>query len=175
MYTNHTDETDSTPYPSNLLRNAARLGITPTTVQYILNLDMTVFPGPDLFHHLVSFYTKPSADEQFNKTLYVIPAFEIHSDTVKRSAPLPQNKRELTLLWTDSQLQPYQAEVCPTCQFLTNYQAWRQDSSGDQVLPLFRPHYGQPWQPFYIGPIDVPLYDPRFKAHAHARISQVWL
>ncbi|CAF1361040.1 unnamed protein product [Adineta steineri] len=171
-YINHTDETDSTPYPSNLLRNIARLGTTPSTVQYILALDIDIFSAPDLFHHLVSFYTQSKSTEEFNRTLYVIPSFEIHTDTVKRSAPLPQNKRELTLLWNDNQLQPFQADVCPTCQFLTNYQAWKQETSNDKIVPLFRPHYSQPWQPYYIGPKDVPIYDPRFKAHAHARISQ---
>lgn len=175
-FINHTDETDSTPYPSNLLRNIARQSTAATSVQYILDLDIDIFPAPDLFHHLVSFYTQTitsASTEQFNRTLYVIPSFEIHSDTVKRAAPLPQNKRELTLLWNDAQLQPLQADVCPTCQFLTNYQAWRQDTSGDQIIPLFRPFYAQPWQPYYVGPKDVPIFDPRFKAHAHARISQV--
>ena len=173
-YINHSDETDSTPYPSNLLRNVARLGITTSTVQYILAVDIDIFPAPDLFHHLVSFYTqKSNTEEKFDRTLYVIPAFEIHSDAVQRAAPLPQNKRELTLLWNDAQLQPFQADVCPTCQFLTNYQAWRQEASGDQIVSLFRPHYSQPWQPYYIGPKTVPTFDPRFKAHAHARISQV--
>jgi len=85
---------------------------------------------------------------------------------------MPQNKRELILLWDDKQIQPYQADVCAPCQFLTNYQAWKQEANSDQVAPIFRPHYSQPWQPFYIGPKDVPTYDPRFKAHAHARISQ---
>ncbi|CAF0795016.1 unnamed protein product [Rotaria sordida] len=171
-YINHTDETDSTPYPSNLLRNIARLGTTPLTVQYILTLDIDIFPASDLFHHLVSFYTQTTTTEQFNRTLYVIPAFEIHIDTVKHSAPLPQNKRELILLWNDNQLQPLQADVCPTCQFLTNYQAWKQEASDDKIIPIFRPHYSQPWQPYYIGPKDVPTFDPRFKSHAHARISQ---
>jgi len=174
-YINHTDETDSTPYPSNLLRNIARLGIASPFTQYILSLDIDVFAAPDLFHHLIQFYTKKDdalANEQFNRTLYVIPAFEIHSETLKRAAPLPQNKRELKLLWDDKQLQPLQADVCPTCQFLTNYQAWRQDATGDHIVPLFRPFYSQPWQPFYVGPKDIPMYDPRFKAHAHARISQ---
>ncbi len=172
-YINHTDETDSTLYPSNLLRNIARLNTTPSTVQYILTLDIDIFPAPDLFHHLVSFYTQITTTEDFNRTLYVIPAFEIHLDTVKRSVPLPQNKRELILLWNDNQLQPFEGDVCPTCQFLTNYQAWKQEASDDKIVPLFRPHYSQPWQPYYIGPKHVPIYDQRFKSHAHARISQV--
>ncbi|CAF4467753.1 unnamed protein product [Rotaria magnacalcarata] len=171
-YINHTEETDSTPYPSNLLRNIARLGTTPSTVQYILTLDIDIFPVSDLFHHLVSFYTQIKLIEEFNRTLYVIPAFEIHIDTVKRGTLLPQNKRELILLWNDNQLQPLQADVCPTCQFLTNYQAWKQEASEDKIVPLFRPHYSQPWQPYYIGPKDVPTFDARFKSHAHARISQ---
>jgi hypothetical protein len=172
-YINHTDETDSTPYPSNLLRNTARLGTTPTSVQYILALDIDIYPAPDLFHHLVSFYSQTKSNDEFLRTLYVIPVFEIHSDTIKRAVPLPQNKRELVLLWNDAQLQPFQADVCPTCQFLTNYQAWRQDASGDQIVALFRPFYSQPWQPYYVGPKDVPTFDARFKSHAHARISQV--
>ncbi|CAF1535640.1 unnamed protein product [Adineta ricciae] len=171
-YINHTDETDSTIYPSNLLRNVARTGTTPTTVQYILTLDIDIYPAPDLFHHLVSFYTQIKTTEEFNRTLYVIPSFEIHLDAVKNSAPLPQNKNELILLWNDQHLQPFQADVCPTCQFLTNYQAWKQEASNDKIVPLFRPHYAQPWQPYYVGPKDAPTYDARFKAHAHARISQ---
>lgn len=170
---NQTDETDSTPYPSNHLRNIARTGTSPTTVRYILTLDIDIFPAPDLFHHFVSFYTQTSTKEDFNHTLYVIPAFEIHLDTIKRSVPLPQNKRELLLLWNDNQLQAFQTDICPSCQSLTNYQAWKQEASDDKIIPLFRPYYAQPWQPFYIGPKDVPMYDPRFKSHAHARISQV--
>ncbi|CAF1209456.1 unnamed protein product [Rotaria sordida] len=172
-YVNHTDETDSTPYPSNLLRNVARLGNTFPSVKYILTLDIDIFPSPDLFHHLISFYTKKfNKNEIFNRTLYVIPAFEIHSDTLKRSIALPQNKRELILLWNEEQIQPYQKDICSTCQFLTNYQAWKQETKNDEILPIFRPHYSQPWKPFYVGPIDVPIFDSRFKAHAHARISQ---
>jgi len=174
-FKNHTDETDSTPYPSNLLRNTARNGLTLSTIEYVLTLNIDVFPSPDLFHHLLSFYTKSSAntDYSFNRTLFVIPAFEIHSDTIKRSIPLPQNKHELVLLWDDKQIQPFQIDICPLCQSLTNYQAWKQETKNDQILPIFRPHYSQPWKPFYIGPKNVPLYDSRFKDHAHGRISQV--
>jgi hypothetical protein len=172
-YINHTDETDSTPYPSNLLRNIARLGLTHPSVQYILNLDIDIFTAPDLFHHLVSFYTKSKTSEIFNRTLYVIPVFEIHQDTIKRSIPLPQNKRELILLWNDKQIQPFQSDVCSPCQFLTNYPAWKQETKNDEIQPIFRPHYSQPWKPYYIGPTHVPMFDPRFKTHAHARISQV--
>jgi N-acetyllactosaminide beta-1,3-N-acetylglucosaminyltransferase len=173
-YINHTDETDSTPYPSNLLRNIAHYGLTLPSIEYILTLDIDIFPSPDLFHHLVSFYTKKSnKNELFNRTLYVIPAFEIHFNTIKYSIPLPQNKRELILLWNDKQIQPIQTDICPSCQLLTNYQAWKQETKNDEILPIFRPHYSQPWKPYYIGPKDIPLYDPRFKTHAHARISQV--
>ena len=63
-------------------------------------------PAPDLISSFVSFYTQTKRTEQFNRTLYVIPSFEIHIDTVKHSVPLPQNKRELTLLWNDKQIQP---------------------------------------------------------------------
>lgn len=174
-YINHTDETDSTPYPSNLLRNVARTGMPLSTIQYILNLDIDVFPSADLFHHLVTFYTQSETDELFNRTVYVIPTFEIHRDTVQRAIPIPQNKRELILLWNDNQVQPFENSVCPTCQAATNYEAWRQETKNERILPLFRPHYAQPWKPFYIGPKYVPMFDSRFKAHAHARISQVRL
>lgn len=140
---------------------------------YMLALDIDVLPSPDLFHHVVSFYTKGSSKELFNSTLYVIPAFEINIDKRKDSTPLPQNKRELLLLWNDEQIQPYQNDVCPSCQFLTNYKAWREETKSDEVLPIFRPFYSHPWKPFYIGPKNVPIYDSRFKEHAHARISQV--
>jgi hypothetical protein len=173
-YVNHTDEKDSTPYPSNLLRNIARLGNTHPVIQYILTLDIDIFPAPDLFHHLITFYTKSSpTNEHFNRTLYVIPVFEIHTDIIKRSIPLPQNKHELILLWDEKRIQPFQNDVCPSCQSLTNYQAWKQETKSDAILPLFRPHYSQPWKPYFIGPKHIPMYDPRFKAHAHARISQV--
>ncbi|CAF0799266.1 unnamed protein product [Rotaria sp. Silwood1] len=172
-YVNHTDETDSTPYPSNLLRNVARNGNILPSVKYILTLDIDIFPSADLFHHLVSFYTKKTnTNEIFNRTLYVIPAFEIHINTIKRSIALPQNKRELILLWNDEQIQPFQKDICSSCQFLTNYKAWKEETKSDEILPIFRPHYSQPWKPYYVGPIDVPMFDSRFKAHAHARISQ---
>ncbi|CAF3530591.1 unnamed protein product [Rotaria socialis] len=172
-YVNHSDETDSTPYPSNLLRNVACIGNTLPSVKYTLTLDIDIFPAPDLFHHLVSFYTKKSMpNEMFNRTLYVIPAFEIHTDTIKRSILLPQNKRELILLWNDEHIQPFQNDVCSSCQFLTNYKAWKQETKNDEILPIFRPHYSLPWKPYYVGPKDVPPFDSRFKAHAHARISQ---
>jgi hypothetical protein len=174
IYTDHTDDKDSTPYPSNLLRNTARIGLTLSSIQYILTLDIDIYPSPDLFHHLVSFYTKKGkTNEIFNRTLYVIPAFEIHTDTIKRSIPLPQNKRELILLWNDNLIQPFQNDICSPCQFLTNYQAWKQETQNDEILPIFRPHYSQPWKPYYIGPRYIPMFDPRFKSHAHARVSQV--
>jgi len=171
-YTNHTDKSDSTPYPSNLLRNIARTGMTLSTIQYILPLDVNIFPSADLFHHLVTFYTQADTEELFNQTLYVIPTFEIHGETVKKDVPIPQNKRELLLLWNDKQVQPFENDVCPECQSATNYDAWRQETKNDRISPLFRPHYAQPWKPFYIGPKLIPTFDSRFKAHGHARISQ---
>ena len=172
-FINHTDETDSTPYPSNLLRNIARAGMTLTNVKYVLSLDVDVFPSSDLFHHLVTFYMQSPTEEVFNRTLYVIPTFEIHNEAIQRSLPVPQNKRELILLWSDKQVRPFETDICPSCQSATNYQAWREETKNDKIVPLFRPHYSQPWKPFYIGPREVPMFDPRFKAHAHARISQV--
>ena len=155
------------------MRNVARSGISLATVQYILNLNIDVFPSSDLFHHMITFYTKSQSDESLNRTLFVIPTFELNNEMVQRSLPVPRNKRELTLLWSDKHIQAYESNTCSACQAATNYPAWIEENKDEKVSVLFRPYYNQPWRPFFCGPKAMPMFDARFKLHAHARISQV--
>lgn len=134
---------------------------------------MDIIPSTDLFHHLITFYSQKKTDEYFNNTLYVIPTFEIDIDTLRHSLPVPQNKRELTILWNDKQIQPYENQTCPSCQSLTNYVAWLEEKKDDHISVLYRPHYHLPWRPYFVGDKKMPFFDSRFKTHAHARISQV--
>lgn len=151
-------------YPNNLLRNVARGG---TESSYILVIDIDMMPSADLHQHFLAMMKKrePASDEVF-----VLPAFEIRHDR-----KMPATKPELIQLYQVGEVRPFYDELCPRCQAPTNYSRWvnshvREEDTMEVVYTLT---WVDPWEPFYIGPRTVPLYDESFKQYGFNRISQV--
>nr|XP_046235803.1 beta-1,4-glucuronyltransferase 1 [Scatophagus argus] len=150
-------------YPNNLLRNVARGG---TDSSYILVIDIDMMPSADLHQQFLAMIVKrePASDEVF-----VLPAFEIRHDR-----KMPATKAELVQLYQVGEVRPFYEELCPRCQAPTNYSQWvnshvRETGTLEVAYTLT---WVDPWEPFYIGPHTVPLYDENFKQYGFNRISQ---
>ncbi|GIY67732.1 beta-1,4-glucuronyltransferase 1 [Caerostris extrusa] len=55
----------------------------------------------------------------------------------------------------------------------TDYEAWQKEPPSKKLDVLFEVLWRDPWEPFYIGRNNVPLYDERFRQYGFNRISQV--
>lgn len=158
------DMSGNVSYPNNLLRNVARGG---TESSYILVLDMDMVPSADLhqqFQDMVASRKSAGAAEVF-----VLPAFEI-----RHARKIPATKAELVQLYQVGEVRPFYEELCPRCQAPTDYSQWV-NSFVREAGPLevaYTLGWVDPWEPFYIGPRTVPLYDESFKQYGFNRISQ---
>ncbi|XP_067435970.1 beta-1,4-glucuronyltransferase 1 [Thunnus thynnus] len=150
-------------YPNNLLRNVARGG---TESSYILVIDIDMMPSADLHHQFLAMIMRrePASDEVF-----VLPAFEI-----RHARKMPATKAELVQLYQVGEVRPFYEELCPRCQAPTNYSQWvNSHVRGTGTLEVaYTLTWVDPWEPFYIGPHTVPLYDENFKQYGFNRISQ---
>ncbi|XP_056156568.1 beta-1,4-glucuronyltransferase 1 [Lampris incognitus] len=150
-------------YPNNLLRNVARGGAESA---YILVIDIDMVPSADLHQQFLAMITRrqPANDEVF-----VLPAFEI-----RHVRKVPATKPELVQLYQVGEVRPFYEELCPRCQAPTNYSQWvNSHARGSGPLDVaYTLTWMDPWEPFYIGPRTVPLYDENFKQYGFNRISQ---
>ncbi|XP_067117727.1 beta-1,4-glucuronyltransferase 1 [Osmerus mordax] len=150
-------------YPNNLLRNVARGG---TEASYILVLDIDMVPSADLHPQFLAMVTRrePLLDEVF-----VMPAFEI-----RHTRKMPATKSELVQLYQVGEVRPFYEELCPRCQAPTNYSQWvnRHARGAGPLEVAYTLSWTDPWEPFYIGPRRVPLYDESFRQYGFNRISQ---
>ncbi|KAM6894162.1 beta-1,4-glucuronyltransferase 1 [Lycodopsis pacificus] len=150
-------------YPNNLLRNVARGG---TESSYILVIDIDMMPSADLHQQFMALvFTRESTGAE----VFVLPAFEI-----RHARKMPANKAELVQLYQVGEVRPFYEELCPRCQAPTNYSQWvnshvRETGTMEVAHTLT---WTDPWEPFYIGPHTVPLYDESFKQYGFNRISQ---
>lgn len=150
-------------YPNNLLRNVARGG---TESAYILVIDIDMMPSADLHQQFLTMIMK---QELLNDEVFVLPAFEIRHDR-----KMPATKQELVQLYQVGEVRPFYEELCPRCQAPTNYSQWVNiHVRGSAPLEVsYVLTWVDPWEPFYIGPRSVPLYDEIFKQYGFNRISQ---
>lgn len=150
-------------YPNNLLRNVARGG---TEASYILVIDIDMVPSADLHPQFLAMVTRhePMTDEVF-----VLPAFEI-----RHTRKMPATKSELVQLYQVGEVRPFYEELCPRCQAPTNYSQWvnRHARGSGSLEVAYTLSWTDPWEPFYIGPRTVPLYDENFRQYGFNRISQ---
>ncbi|KAJ8281820.1 hypothetical protein COCON_G00043390 [Conger conger] len=150
-------------YPNNLLRNVARGG---TDTTYILVIDIDMVPSADLPQSFLALLKRrePASDEVF-----VLPAFEI-----RHARKLPASKSELVQLYQVGEVRPFYEELCPRCQAPTNYSVWvnLHGHGTGQLEVAYTLNWVDPWEPFYIGPRTVPLYDENFRQYGFNRISQ---
>ncbi|XP_034006077.1 beta-1,4-glucuronyltransferase 1 [Trematomus bernacchii] len=150
-------------YPNNLLRNVARGG---TESSYILVIDIDMMPSADLHQQ---FEAMILGRETASDEVFVLPAFEI-----RHARKMPGNKAELVQLYQVGEVRPFYEELCSRCQAPTNYSRWvNSHVRGSEPLEVgYTLTWVDPWEPFYIGPHTVPLYDENFKQYGFNRISQ---
>ncbi|XP_077444946.1 beta-1,4-glucuronyltransferase 1 [Stigmatopora argus] len=151
-------------YPNNLLRNVARAG---AQAPYVLVIDVDTVPSADLHGQFSAMVAgrRPAPDRVF-----VLPAFEI-----RHTRKMPATKDELVRLYQVGEVRPFYEELCPRCQAPSNYSRWINGRPGEEAGALevaYTLTWVDPWEPFYVGPRDVPLYDESFKQYGFNRISQ---
>ncbi|XP_055487831.1 beta-1,4-glucuronyltransferase 1 [Leucoraja erinacea] len=149
-------------YPGNLLRNAARRALP---ARHVAVVDMDMLPSGGLYRRLLRLLEIRRAAA----TVYVLPAFEI-----RRSRRLPSAKAELQRLYQVGEVRPFYGELCPRCQAPTNYSRWINlgPGPGPDLRVAYTLSWTDPWEPFYVGPSNVPPYDERFEQYGFNRISQ---
>ncbi|KPM08238.1 N-acetyllactosaminide beta-1,3-N-acetylglucosaminyltransferase-like protein 2 [Sarcoptes scabiei] len=186
-------------YPNNLLRNIARRN---ALTEYTLVIDLDLVPSENLYEKFIDFakrtkfFRKTDSflnGERSEKTVFVIPTFEIDLDVMKQSDStnrylkkdllIPADKSQLMEAIDRKFIRPFYIELCWKCQKHTDYIAWiretlrslRKNSSHetDNIDVMHEVFWRDPWEPFYISSNDVPFYDERFRQYGFNRISQV--
>ncbi|KAK4292488.1 hypothetical protein Pmani_034748 [Petrolisthes manimaculis] len=169
-------EYEGIQYPNNLLRNTARKAAM-TPFIFVVDVDMTPSQGLhqafSTFAHEEGITGISSERKQGDKTVWVVPAYEIRED-----AKTPTNKDELLLMKERGDARPFYQELCLKCQKFTDYFAWERGGGsskpGNEGLhTLYEVLWRDPWEPFYVAPASVPPYDERFRQYGFNRISQV--
>ena len=155
-------------YPNNLLRN---VGINAAKTTHVIVVDIDILPSMNLREHFKQFQHKQInlGDESYTKTVYVLPAFEIMSSRTQ----VPHTKSTLVELVKRGFARSFYEDVCQKCQYNTDYKRWNNLPIPSSLEVGFEVMWKDPWEPFYIGPKDLPLYDERFKQYGFNRISQV--
>ncbi|KPP73924.1 N-acetyllactosaminide beta-1,3-N-acetylglucosaminyltransferase-like [Scleropages formosus] len=150
-------------YPNNLLRNVARGA---SEAAFVLVIDVDMVPSADLHQQFLAMLKRrESAPDE----VFVLPAFEI-----RHTRKIPATKQELLQLYQVGEVRPFYEELCPRCQAPTNYSQWVNLHKLEPVEleVAYTLSWVDPWEPFYIGPRTVPLYDESFQQYGFNRISQ---
>lgn len=148
-------------YPHNVLRN---LALKTVEARFILAMDIDMLPSANLFgtfqRNLISSITSS------NQTAYILPVFE-----TGENYNIPSTKDELL---QDKNIQPFYANVCQKCQYITDYDRWKHLGKSEALDVAYDLQWTHPYEPFYIASkSSLPLYDERFKQYGFNRVSQV--
>ena len=154
-------------YPNNLLRNVARHA---ARTVYVFVIDIDMLPNVGLHKNYTHFLKQTTLERALeNKTVHVIPSFEINTDTA-----IPKQKHELLEMWRKELLRPFYYELCWKCQRYTAYDRWQNLKRESELRISYEIEWHDPWEPFYIAPRTVPVFDERFKQYGFNRVSQVF-
>nr|CAB3224860.1 N-acetyllactosaminide beta-1,3-N-acetylglucosaminyltransferase [Phallusia mammillata] len=150
-------------YPQNTLRNVAK---SASQTKYVFVLDVDVMPSRDTRAQFVKFLSESEFQELRHPAVFVAPAFEIENRT-----PMPLSKTQLVHALKQDVVRPFHIETCPKCHKATLYDDWMAITRTANITTAFELAWAISWEPFYIGLIDVPDYDERFKQYGFDRIS----
>ena len=154
-------------YPNNLLRNVAKYG---ARTAYVFVIDIDMLPNTGLDTSFIKFLKQTTLERALdNKTVYVVPSFEIDTQ-----AAIPKQKDKLLEMWQRGLVRPFYYELCWKCQRFTEYDRWRNLKHDSELQVSYEVKWQDPWEPFYIAPRNVPVFDERFKQYGFNRISQVF-
>lgn len=148
-------------YPVNALRNIA---VDNLGTSHVFMIDIDMVPSMDLRRFLIE---KLKIDRHKESNAYVVPAFEIFSNTA-----LPKSKSKLLEEWKVGRVRPFYSTVCWKCQKYTDYGKW-QRGANEQGPMFYRVQWIDPWEPFYVINRKFVHYDERFEQYGFNRISQL--
>lgn len=156
------------PYPNNLLRNVGRSVVPRESYVFVVDVDMMC--NGNLYQSFLGLARQLNLFGKRNdKRVFVVPTFE----SKQKLSPL-LTKQELLDLWDSGSVQPFYYQACWKCQQNLDFDAWKSYHSSNNNLQIaYTVSWKDPWEPFYIAPNYVPLYDERFKQYGFNRISQV--
>jgi len=152
-----------------MLRNVGRSSVPLTNYIFVIDVDMMC--NGNLYSSFLGLAQQLDLFANSNdKRAFVVPAFE----SVQKLSPL-LSKKELLDLWNSGTVQPFYYQACWKCQKHLDYESWKSYHSSDSgnLHIAYTINWQDPWEPFYIAPNRVPLYDERFKQYGFNRISQV--
>lgn len=159
---------ENVPYPNNLLRNVGRSSVPPWNYIFVVDVDMMC--NEDLYQSFLRLAQQLNLfANKKDKRVFIVASFE------SKQKLLPSlTKQELVDLWNHGNVQPFYYQVCWKCQRHLEYNSWKSYRSLSNGLEIaYYIEWKDPWEPFYIAPNHVPLYDERFKQYGFNRISQV--
>uniref|UniRef100_A0A8C4QLC7 Beta-1,4-glucuronyltransferase 1 n=1 Tax=Eptatretus burgeri TaxID=7764 RepID=A0A8C4QLC7_EPTBU len=155
------------PYPNNLLRNVARTG--GGRGRYVLPLDVDMMPSAGLHSALIEFLGREATRLSFgDRTVFVLPAFETRSPPGHE----PANKADLLRQVAHGDARPFYSELCGKCQRPTDFGRWAELPLRSTLGSSYDVLWRDPWEPFFLSPRSVPLFDERFQQYGFNRISQ---
>ena len=158
----------SIPYPHNVLRNAARNGVT---TEFVFLIDVDVLPSIDLRSNFIAYAHRNNLiGNKKEKRVYVVPVFEI-----KQGYPVPMTKRALLDANADGLVRPFHNVTCWWCHKPERHEDWLKlaNPNPKQLGAGFIADWEKSWEPFYIARRNVPLFDERFKQYGYDRIEQI--
>ena len=159
-------------YPNNLLRNAAAT-VAATPYIFVIDIDMVPSTGlKTMFDQFIKIFPPLSSShllKDTEKIVYVVPAFEMKANV---DVDWLSNKEGLLKLWSSEIVQPFYYDMCLKCQKPTNFWLWRKFTD-PSLYVAYETYWVDRWEPFFIAPKSMPLYDERFQQYGFNRISQV--
>ncbi|CAH1783095.1 unnamed protein product [Owenia fusiformis] len=165
MYGIHPDER----YPINMLRNAA---VRSVRTEYMFLVDADFLPSPnfqEIFDMTLKANFKKRSHESFDKTAFVVPAFEYMEDP-EPTDPLAHSKAELLeiVLNEQSNIEVFRILESPDAHKPTDYQRWYTNSKIYRIK-----NYQDKYEPYVVLRKNdkVPLYDERFDAYGMNKVS----
>ena len=149
---------EGTVYPINLLRNVA---LKNAVTEFVFLYDVDFMPMPNLYEYIVSYI---SSTRSFDKTVYIIPAFE----TKLFDLEMPQTKSDLLREVSKETVLLFKSRVWPKGHAATNYSQWKQATSPYPVkwCPDFEPYV-------VVKRKNCPIYDKRFSGFGWNKVSHI--
>ncbi|KAF7284844.1 hypothetical protein GWI33_021487 [Rhynchophorus ferrugineus] len=144
---------DSTIYPINVCRNAARKA---SLTKYVLVSDIQLMPSKDLASGFLDMLT---TNQLINATkkVYVLPIFELAENEY-----IPDTKADLIDMIADNRSVYFHKFICKHCQNFPGLEQWIADSNTTNVKEFSTikrqdPHHR--WEPIFIGTNAEPWYN----------------
>lgn len=163
-------------YPINKLRNIA---LKHLTTSYVFLTDIDFLPANELYDNIRStLSTLKNGDlsqvidlgpspgkDTFNKSVFVIPAFE----NQRYKMELPETKAELMTQLNMGNFFTFRHQLWPRGHAPTNYEIWRVSTKP------YRVHWKPEYEPYIVAPKDIPPYDERFVGFGWNKVSHTMI